>query len=83
MNYDAAKERLIWNNSYIRIKNKPVCFKNWITNGILSVQQFFDGINQFLDYENFKVKFKNPDICFPYFMCIKSETLKQFLKSLF
>ena len=42
LDQNAKKKQSIWNNSCIRIGNKPVYYNNWIKNGIINTEQLLD-----------------------------------------
>ena len=51
---------LIWNNKYIKYKNKSLYFDYWVKNGILLVLQLFNDDFTLLTYEGFLRKFGIP-----------------------
>ena len=79
LDQNAKKKQSIWNNSYIRIGNKPVYYNNWIKNGILNIEQLLDTQDNPLKYEGFKEKFQNLKTHFLEYMAIVLVT-KNFLK---
>ena len=44
------KTQRIWNNSLIRIDRKPVYLREWLANGILTVESFMKDATLFLSY---------------------------------
>ena len=41
-NQNCIKDQILWNNTYIRIENKPVYYNNWVVNGVLNIKQLQD-----------------------------------------
>ena len=52
------KNQLIWYNSFIRVENKPIYYKNWAANGIIKIKDFLDN-GDILDFGKFQKKFNN------------------------
>ena len=80
-NQNSTKDQILWNNSYIRIENKPVYYHNWVVNGVLNIKQLQDTQGKFLDYDRFKESFKNVKINFFEYISIVS-AIKIYLKFL-
>ena len=47
----------IWHNSFVRIDNKPICYKNWYKAGIHFRNHLLDENFHFLTFDAFKEKF--------------------------
>lgn len=52
--------QIIWNNKYVKYKNKMIFYNNWIENGILLVSQLINNEGHLLTYSEFLKKFGIP-----------------------
>ena len=51
------KNQVIWENKYITIANKPLCWQNWLQNGIVCVQDLLGENGGFLSHEEINHKY--------------------------
>ena len=47
----------LWQNSLIRIQNKPVFYKDWLVKGITHVKHFMDESSNFFSLAAFQIKY--------------------------
>ena len=50
---DNVREQILWNNSILRVENKPVYNRIWSNQGINKISDFLDDSERFLDYNRF------------------------------
>ncbi len=51
---------VIWNNKYIKFKNKSLFYRNWYNNGIILVRQLFKNNGNLFNYCEFLNYYKIP-----------------------
>jgi len=78
-------KQVIWNNSNIKLKGKPLCYLEWLKKGIKKIEHIFDyRTHKFLTFENIMLIFNvNSNDSLKYYSLLDSiplqyvEVLKQ------
>ena len=70
--FDDFLEQNLWNNSLVRIDDKPICFQEWIKQGIGKVKDFTkqDNVEKFLSHLEFKTMYEIDTLFLSYFSLI-------------
>ena len=53
------QDQIIWFNSHVRVNNKPIYWNMWILNGILLVEDLFEGDRNPKKWDRFLEEFPN------------------------
>ena len=51
------KNQVPWNNQYIIIDNKPFVWQNWLSHGIMYINDLLDECGNFLDHDHMSQKY--------------------------
>ena len=56
-NAQIIKNQVLWNNQYITIDNKPFVWQNWLSHGIMYINDLIDECGNFLDHDHMSQKY--------------------------
>ena len=74
------KIQVIWYNSCIRIQQKPIFYKQWYENGILTIADVLDDQGSFLDFDGFCRKYPNVKTNFLTYLSVLQAVPKEWIR---